>query len=496
MTGGPPGGRRARALLTVAAVLTACTAGPLQAPTARTASSAALPRPAPATAAPSGTVRVAYPAEPSTFLAPTGTEVAADDLAALWGLPLLRLDVDGQVRRGLVEDWEVVGAATAGWTVRLHLRDGAWSDGRPVEADDVVATLRARASTDPARFGVIVQAEAVDADTVSVAFDRPYTAWADLLVEAGTVLPRDVVTTGTAAYARDVPVSGGRFRLLEHVPGLRAVFEAHPSSPLGPPGLERLEVLFTPSFETALGLLEDGRVDALVGYLALNGVARATDVEGATAASPLGGTTVSLAFRPDGALGGADRATARRGVAGAVDVSELVEGMLGATGERATTPWPGVPAPGPPPDVAVPVDQPLVLLYPAGSEVLGFTARAVQRDLVARGMTVDLVGEPAPRFAQVLGQERDVALVVRRTPRRPALGPWVDDSEAAHAAGAAPSPAGAAPGLTAVTDAAWTAPLFHVGVLHAWTGVEGIRPSSWPGAGFWNAGEWTAAGGR
>ena len=136
--------------------------------------------------------------------------------------------------------------------------------------------------------------------------------------------------------------------------------------------------------------------------------------------------------------------------------------------------------------------QELVLLFPGDSEVLGFAARAIQRDLVSRGMTVDLVDEPAPRFAEVLGQERDLALVARRTPRRPSLAPWVDDVEVARAAGAAAAgtpPADA--GLAAVAETARSTPLFRVGVLHAWRGVDGLRPSAWVGAGFWNAGEWT-----
>jgi hypothetical protein len=33
--------------------------------------------------------------------------------------------------------------------------------------------------------------------------------------------------------------------------------------------------------------------------------------------------------------------------------------------------------------------------------------------------------------------------------------------------------------------------LFRMGVLHAWRGIDGIRPSSWPGIGFWNVGDWT-----
>lgn len=489
------GGRRTSAAATtflVIVALTACSAPPLAAPERPTATPAALPAVVTNEAPAAGAVTVAYPDEPSAFLVPTGTDVAGDDLAALWGLPLVRIDDAGQFRRALVHDWQVLDGDGRPWRVRLDLRTGHWTDGSPVDAADVVATLQRRVTEEPARFGVITNITASDPSTVEVAFERPFASWADLLVEAGTILPSEVVAAGTDGYRDDVPVSGGWFRLVEREPGLRLVFEAHVTGPLGAPGLERVEVLFTPSFETALGLLEDDRVDMLVGYLPLNGVPRATELPEVEAASPLGGTLVSLQFRAGGGLGGVDQAARRRGVAAAVDVTELVEGMLGPNGRPATTPWPGIDLPADPAGGQVAEGQQLVLLFPGGSEVIAFGARAVQRDLTARGMTVDLVGEPAPRFAQVVGEERDVAMVVRRTSRRPSLAPWIEDPAAAVAAGAVTIDAPAAiDGLFDVAETARTAPLFQIGVLHAWRDVAGVRPSSWVGTGFWNAGAWT-----
>lgn len=480
----------ARVCLVVGALLAGCSPPPLAAPERATSTPAELPRAAAASDRPTGTVTVAYPSEPASLRAAPGADVAADDLAVLWGLPLLRIDDAGQLRRALVDDWEVLGTADPGWQVRLALRQGDWSDGTAVDAADVVATLQARVAADPARFGVITDVAAAGRGTVMVTFDRPYASWADLLVEAGTMRPSEAV--GGDASDGDAPVSGGWFRVAEVESGLRVAFEAHPDGPLGPPSLERIEVLFTPSYETALGLLEDDRVDVLLGYLPLNGVARAAELDGVSAASPLGGTTVSLQFRAGGVLGGAELAERRRGVVETVDVDELVEGMLGPNGEPATTPWPGVGLPADPPVGEVREGQAFVLLFPSGREVLGFTARAVQRDLTSRGMSVDMVGEPAPRHAQVLGTDRDVALSVRRSPPRPSLAPWVDDVPVAHEAGAAPvGTAAANEGLSAVAETARLAPLFRMGVLHAWQDVDGIRPSAWVGAGFWNAGKWS-----
>ena len=472
--------------------LAACSPSPLAPPASAGDPTTSLPEASPSSTAPSGSVTVAYPDEPSTFVGPVGEEVATDDLAALWGLPLLRMDPAGQLRRGLVRDWEVFEDPTAGWGVRLDLRPGTWSDGSTVDAGDVVATLGHREASGAAGFGAVRQVRPTSDGDVEVIFGSPYAAWADLLVEAGTMLPSEQLAAGLDGYGDGIPVSGGWFRLVDREPGLRMVFEAHPDGPLGAPALERIEVLVTPSYEVALGLLEDGEAEVALGYLPLNGVARAEEVDGVEAASPLGGTVVSLRFRDGGALGGAEMAARRRGVAETVDVSELVEGLLGPNGAVVATPWPLVDASAEPSFGEVREGQSLALLFPGGSEVLGFSARAVQRDLVSRGMTVDLVGEPAPRFAEVRDEERDVALVVTRSPRRPSLARWVADPEVARAAGAAAVEAPEArQALATVAERARTAPLFRVGVLHAWTDVHGLRPSAWVGAGFWNAGEWS-----
>lgn len=488
-------GARLPSAVAVLVLVSACAVPPVAAPERPSAEPAPLPGPGDSSASTVGSVSVAYPSEPSAFLSLDGSDLAAEDLQALWGLPLLRLDEAGQVRRGLVEDWTVVGAVDGGWQVDLTLRAGAWTDGSPVEAGDVVATLAAARERAPARFGTVSDAEVVDERTVAVRFNAPHHAWADVLAEVGTVLPASTWAEGVDGYADAVPVSGGWYEVTSYQPGLQVTFEAHGDGPLGPPRVERLEVWFTPRFETARGLLADGEVDVLLGYLALNGVARSTELEGVDANSPLGGTTVSLQFRPEGSLGGADMAARRRGVAETVDVGELVEGMLGPNGAPATSPWPDIPGPGDAPAGEVGEGQRFSMLSPGDSEVLGFVARAIQRDLTARGMAVDLVAEPAPRYAEVLDVERDVALVVRRTSRRPSLGPWVDDVDVARAADAAAvSSAAAEEGLRALADAARLAPLFRVGVLHAWRGVDGVRPSSWRGAGFWNVGEWRATG--
>ncbi len=474
-----------------ALLLGACTAAPLDIPAAVAPAPAPLPTLEDTGGQPSGELRVVVPDEPGRWWPPDPLDTAAADLAALWGLPLLRVDESGQVRQGLVAEWSV-GAADRGWEVRLELRPGEWTDGSPVTPADVVATLEAAQRRDPATFTPLRTVRA-DGDAVVLGFDTLYDGWPDLLVEAGSVLPAPIVAADEVPDA--TAVSGGWFRLAEYEPGLRARFVAHPTSALGAPGVAEVEVYFSPRYDTALAMLADGRADVVLGYLALNGVARAVDIAGVAAAEPLGGTTVGLQFRDSGDYGGDRQAQARRWVAANIDLGELLDGMLDTAGAPASTPWAGVARPSEPEPGAVDPGREFVMIVPTSSEVLAFAGRAIERDLSSRELATDLVSEPAPRFVEAARTERDAVLLTRRTTRRPPLSRdvVVGDLESSWAGQAAGWPSdAAADALDNTTWAAHFVPLFRIGVLHAWTDeVLGVRPSAWAGAGFWDVGTWT-----
>jgi hypothetical protein len=436
------------------------------------------------------TVRVAYPDVPATWSGLDERDTAALDLFALWGLPLLRVDHAGQVRPALATGWrhvEVDGAPA----VELDLAPGRWSDGEDVTADDVVATATALADARPEAW-VGVTVTAVDAHTIRLAGELPAGRWPYLLAGAPGVLPEHVLAgEGLAAYADGVPVSGGWFTLAEHEPGRRSHFVAHPDGPLGPPGTGRLEIDTVPSFETALGLLDRGEVDVVLGHLAVNPVARAVALDGVEAGAPLGGTYTALAWHPDGVVG--DDPAMRRGLADALELSRLVRGLLGPIGAPATSPVPAVEGPWgassgrePDRDVTPPGDE-LVLLLPRWHEALGFTARVVQGGIRATGASMAVVSHESPRWLDP-PEHVDVALRAVRSLPRPVLGEGVGDHVPPGPVGAVASELAA--GFEALRQDETLTPLYRIGVAHAWAGVDGVRPSSWPGLAFWDAGAW------
>lgn len=491
-----PARRRRRLVLVAVAVLSlaACAAPraevqPVDRAAVDLSAGAALPERVPA-----GVVRVAVPDGPASFLDLRGDDPVAADLAALWGLPLFRYDPAGQLVPALVEDWEIV-ADAGGWGVELHLRPGRWSDGSAVTAGDVVATLAAlRDGPRAAELAPLVEVGSVDEHRVRLRFDRPYARWWALLDGVG-VLPAAVLARdGLAAFDAGIPVAGGSFVLDEHVPGLRTSFTAHTDGPLGAPVLERVEVLIVPRYEAALGMLRRGDADVVLGYLALNGVDRAGRLDGVEAAAPVGGTTVALSWRPDGRMGGADALDRRRAVAAAIDVSQLVEGLLGPAGEPAASVVPGVdgPASRVAPGAGVEVGQPTVVL-PRWAEAIAFTGRALQRDLRSAGGGLELIAEPVPEFVLAARASGDARLSALRTGPAPSFVGTTTDRELALAGDAAGP--GSVPFADAVTRSradALVLPLYRIGVLHAWSSeVQRIRPSSWPGLAFWDAAAWT-----
>jgi hypothetical protein len=428
-----------------------------------------------------GEVRVAVPGEPSGGLPVDELDVAGADLLALWGLPLYEADADGRLVPALVDEATV---ADDGRGVELTLRPGRWSDGKAVTASDVAATVSATRELDPEGLAWLTDLEVVDPVTVRLELDRPDRRWSRLLAGIG-VLPAHLLDDESLDDLDNPPaVVGGRFRPVSTEPGLRRVLEAHADGPLGRPGLDRLEVVVAPSYDTALGLLLDGEVDAIVGHLAERPQLRVEAVDDDWAvdpaelhvAAPVGGTEVALRFSDDGALG-AD-ATLRRAVRDVVDVSHQVEGL--GLGRRPPSPLDGVGDPVPPEDGAREDDArqeeapevyddhlaglDAAMVVNAEQDMLASTARLVEAQVRGAGARLRVEAEPTPQDVR-RAADLDVALVVRRRDRLA----WERAGE----------------------QEAWEVPLYRARVAHVWRGhLQGLEPSAWAGTGLATAPWW------
>jgi hypothetical protein len=481
--------RRSALALVMSAAVACVSPEPLTAPRVEPSTLPRVDAASPEPREPSGTLTVAVPAEPTAWIVPEGDDLAAADLASIWGLPLYRVDASGRVVRALAISEEV---SDDGRTLTMDLADGSWSDGTAVSADDVVATIEVlRATGLGHELDVVAEVTAEGASRVRIVLHQPTVRWQLLLGTVG-VLPAHVLADGGLAGAATLAVTGGPFRLTAQQPGLGATFEAHPGSPLGPPATSTLHLRYVPSYDVALGLLEQGRLDAALGYLAVGPVARAERL-GLEAAAPLGGTWVALRWSEDADLGAAQR----RAVAAVVDVGEQVEGL--GLGEVLDVP---LLAGGDPPELDAPGATDIeevgalsaTLVVRADEEALALTGQLLEAQVRARGGRLQLRRERTPDDLGV-AREADASLVVRRDPPRPDLTRDVPTPlrGAARAADAWPSAhdASVVEVLEAGAVEGWSLPLYRPPVAHVWRpGVVGIEASAWPGAGFTSAARW------
>jgi peptide/nickel transport system substrate-binding protein len=254
---------------------------------------------------------------------------------------------------------------------RVQLEEMNWSNGRPITASDVVASIER--GREPSGFAQIASASATDDRTV--ALRGPHTDWPATLAGIGFVLP------GGEAQAPG-GIFGGPLVLQRHQPGLELRYAPNPEWVSPGPYLETVRVQFIASLNFAAELVEAERLDGALLPSSLNLDDR-LDANGVDFASALGWESVYLDFGGS-SLTRNERASLIYGI----DREALLEGLVRDGGRLADTlyPRPGSEeiAEGPfqrGPGAASEVEGEVLLTVPAGDELLGFIQRVMQKQL-------------------------------------------------------------------------------------------------------------------
>ena len=285
-----------------------------------------------------GTVVVAYPAEPATldpFVA-AGDTPATRDLARMLMPGLYKVTPSGVRARWLLAS-DPVESNGPPFSVTVALRDDAvWSDGKPITVDDLRFTWQLALRTQIARAGYD-QISRIVAETpkrARIEFRSTFRRWRDLFSAGLGVMPAHAFSTPKqqASLTSSWSVSGGPFVLKAWHRGLDMIFEPNPHAWADRPLLQRLRVVFVPDDIGALALFSRGLVDVLGPYQAADWVRRAHAVPGATVTTDPGQTWMGIVL--NGSSSPLNDVRVRQAFADTLDRARLVSGLLQDQGSK------------------------------------------------------------------------------------------------------------------------------------------------------------------
>ncbi|MFO1107247.1 MAG: ABC transporter substrate-binding protein [Amaricoccus sp.] len=181
---------------------------------------------------------------------------------------LFTLDNGGNIVPALAESIEADPTASI-WTIRL--REALFHDGRPVTANDVIATFRRIADPDSPKYGAaglepfdMTSFEVLDPRTLRFKTKVPFSAMTEVLsfYPNYSIVPAD--------YDPAKPIGSGPFKVESFTPGDQSVFSRFDDYYLGKPYLDSLTV--TTRFSdanAAYNALQSGEIDVF-SYAPLN----------------------------------------------------------------------------------------------------------------------------------------------------------------------------------------------------------------------------------
>jgi len=223
-----------------------------------------------------GTLRLSLPAEPKT-LNPNVDPL--DELAMFVGenvfSKLVARADDGTVLPDIAERWT---EAADGLSYTFYIRPGIrFHDGSPLTAEDVRATFAHIGES--ANHELARHIAGVDTDagrSVTVRLKAPWAAFLPTLSWFGaSILPAHLYGSGPWKDnpANMKPIGSGPFRFKSWEPGRRIVLEKFPGFYGQGPYVDELEYLIAPDGGVAVQLLQQGRIDLIIGRPPSNMVA-------------------------------------------------------------------------------------------------------------------------------------------------------------------------------------------------------------------------------
>lgn len=165
---------------------------------------------------------------------------------------------------GPAESWELTDPTTAVY----HLRSGVtFSDGSPLTADDVVATVKFHLSPDSdsqvtSFYSSVASVEATDPATVTLKLKSPdaqFQYWAAVM--AGFLFKKDQLSNHDLGTPDLLPLGTGPYKLVEFVPAERVVLEARDDYWGGKPVIKKITIVAIPDEQARILAMQNGDID-------------------------------------------------------------------------------------------------------------------------------------------------------------------------------------------------------------------------------------------
>lgn len=237
---------------------------------------------------------------------------------------------------GPAERWELSDPTT----VVYHLRSGVtFSDGSPLTADDVVATVKYHLSPDSGSqvasfYSSVDSVEATDPATVTFKLKSPnaqFQYWAAVM--AGFLFKKDQLGNHDLGTPDLLPLGTGPYKLVEFVPAERVVLEARDDYWGGKPVVKKITIVAIPDEQTRILAMQNGDIDGTfnVAISDIDQWKALSNVDVITAPS-LGVYLLTL----DQSAAPFDDVHVRKAISYAIDREGLVKALLKGNGEPAT----------------------------------------------------------------------------------------------------------------------------------------------------------------
>ncbi|PBB94726.1 ABC transporter substrate-binding protein [Mesorhizobium sp. WSM3862] len=237
---------------------------------------------------------------------------------------------------GPAESWEMADSTTAVY----HLRSGVtFSDGSPLTADDVVATVKYHLRPDSGSqvasfYSSVDSAEATDRATVTVKLKSPnvqFKYWAAVM--AGFLFKKDQLGNDDLGTPDLLPLGTGPYKLVEFVPAQRVVLEARDDYWGSKPIVKKITIVAIPDEQTRILAMQNGDIDGTfnVSVSEIDQWKALGNVDVITQPS-LGVYLLTL----DQSAAPFDDIHARKAISYAIDREGLVKALLKGNGEPAT----------------------------------------------------------------------------------------------------------------------------------------------------------------